>query len=156
MPLNHPLVGLFFTATVLLFLSIQVVCIPSSALNDLIAICTFLLLRCLLSDRYNFLFIQEIMLFLLILRMLICIFLLLGIIIAFYHLFGATNLTSGRLCLFGWLQPLGFSQLSLNQCCSFCHYKVCLFLFTWTVSWSLLQVCWQEIPNFVVCTFILS
>ena len=45
----------------------------------------------------------------LIYRMLIYIFLLLSIIIISYDLFGTLCLISGKFCLFGWPQPLGFS-----------------------------------------------
>ena len=51
---------------------------------------------------------QGIMLFLLILRMLICILPLLGIIIIFYISFGNTNHISGRFYELGWPQALGF------------------------------------------------
>ena len=98
--------------------------VPSSIFSDLITICTYLLLRCLLSDRYCFLFNKEIMLIQLISSILIYTILFFSLTITFYALFGNTNLISGRFCLFGWLQPLGFLTHLLNPYCSFAIKRV--------------------------------
>ena len=60
--------------------------------------------------------------------MLIYIFLLLIIIIIFYNLFGTICHITGRFYLLGWLQPLGFSQPSLNLSCSFANARVSILL----------------------------
>ena len=86
----------FSSQHILSFLGICVAYIQYSTLNDLIAICTYLFLRCLLWDRYSNLFNREIMLFLFISRMLIYIFPLLSITITFYSLFDNTNLINGK------------------------------------------------------------
>ena len=90
--------GGFFPAYLLL-LSLLVASNPYSALRDFIAIYIYLLSQCLLSDSCGNLFNRLIVLFLLVSRMLIYIFLLLNITIAFYFLFG-TNVISGRFCQF--------------------------------------------------------
>ena len=72
-------VGLY--SNVLLFLSILVVNVPYWIISNLIGICTYLLLRCLLTDRYGILLNKVIMLSVLMLSILICIFLLQSIII---------------------------------------------------------------------------
>ena len=43
---------------------------------------------------------------------------------------------SGRFYLLGWLQPLGFSQPSLNLSCSFAITRVSTLLSIWMTSWS--------------------
>ena len=78
---------------------------PYLVLGILIALCTNLLLRCLLSDRYG-----QIMLFLLILRMLIYILILLSITITFYGLFGNKNLSVESFAI--WASPRVFTSLS--------------------------------------------
>ena len=45
-------------------------------------------------------------------------------------------LISGRLYLFGWPQPLRFSQPSLNLFCSFAIARVSILLSLWMMSWS--------------------
>ena len=60
MTLNQTLVGLDFTPTYLLFLTILVAYVPFSAISDLVIICTYLPLRCLLSNSYNCWFSEEI------------------------------------------------------------------------------------------------
>ena len=102
----EPLAVLAFTLLSLWFLSVLVVYDAYSALLDLIAICTYLLSTCLLSDKYDILFSRVKMLFLLISRMLIYMFLLLNITIAFSILFYNINLISGKFCHLGWLQLL--------------------------------------------------
>ena len=77
-----------------------------------------------------------IMLFPLIYRMLIDIFLLLSIIIISYHLFGTTGFISGRFYLLGWPQSLGLSQPSLNLSCSFVITRVSVLLSILMTSWS--------------------
>ena len=110
---------------------------PYLTLRDLIVICIYLLLRCLiLSDMSGSLFSMVIMLSPLISRMLIYIFLLLSIIIIFYDLFGTIHYISGWFCLLGWLQPLGFSQPSLNLSCSFAIARGSILLSIWMTSWS--------------------
>ena len=91
-----------------LFLSIQVAYIPSSSLIDLITMCTYLPIRCQQSDRYSFLFNQAIMLFILISRHAYFHVTIIKHYHHFYGLFGITDLTSGKVCLLGWLQSLGF------------------------------------------------
>ena len=66
---------------------------------SLISTCTYTFLIYLQSDRYGNLF-KVILLFVLISKMLVCLFLLLSIIINLYILFGKTNL-SGRFCHLG-------------------------------------------------------
>ena len=83
MPLDHQLVVLAFIQLYLLFLDALVVYDQYQILSDLICICTYLLLRCQLSDRYGNLFNKVIMLSILISRMLIYIFLLLNITVIF-------------------------------------------------------------------------
>ena len=128
MSLNHKLMVLHFTQTYLWFLSILVVYDPYLVLIDLIAICTYLLLRCLLSDRYDNLFSKVIMTFLLISRMHIYILLLLSISFTFYILFGNTNLVSERFCHLGWLWPQRYSLYLLNPYCFFAYAVVFMFL----------------------------
>ena len=75
-------------------------------LNNLTALCTYLLLRYLLSHRCGTLFNIVIMFFFLsISKILIYIFLLLNITIVFYGFFGNTNLFSGRFCLWVSYSP---------------------------------------------------
>ena len=52
-PLNHLLVVLAFTEMYLWFISVQVVYNTYSILSHLITTCAYILLRCLLSDRYG-------------------------------------------------------------------------------------------------------
>ena len=78
------------------------------------------------------------MLILLISRILIYVFLLVSINVTFYSLFGNINLNKGRFFLLGLLQSLGFSSHSLNPYCSFAIARVCMLLYTWKISWSLL------------------
>ena len=78
-----------------------------------------------------------IMPFPLIYRMLIYIFLLLSIIVISYILFGIMCLISGRFCIYGWLQPLGFLQPSPNLFCSSAITRVSVLLSIWMTSWSL-------------------
>ena len=58
MPLSYPLVVLAFTPAYVLFLSILVATDLSSTLSDLITLCSYILLRCLLSHRYT-IYIQQ-------------------------------------------------------------------------------------------------
>ena len=106
--------------------------------SDLITTCTYLLLRCLLSDRYNNLFNRAIILFLLISNMHIYIFLLLSITFTFSILFGNTNFISGGFFHLGWPWLLGFSPHSVNPYCSFAVTRVFVLLFIWHVSGSYL------------------
>ena len=126
-------------------------------LSNIITICTYLLLRCLLSDRCGTLFNGEISLFLLISRMLIYMFILLSITITFYGLFGNTNLVSGRFCHFGWLWALGFSTHSLTPSVPLLSqgFVIYYLLGLYNGSYSL-QACWQESSNFLVLSFGLS
>ena len=126
--IDPSLVVLAFTLLYLLFLSTFVVYYPYSTLSSLIAICTYLFLRCQLLDRYGHLFNWAIMLFLLMWRMLIYTFLLLSITITFYVLFGNTNLINRRFCPLGWLWPQGFF-LTLNPYCYFAIVRVFMTLF---------------------------
>ena len=74
--------GEVFTQMYLWFLSIHMVYDPYSGLRHSITTCTYLLLRCLLSDRYSNVFSKVST------RTLICIFLLLCLIIILYVLHG--------------------------------------------------------------------
>ena len=94
--MNHPLVGLVFTTAYLFFLSVKVAYIPYSTSSNLIAMYTFLLLRYLLLDRVGYFFNKDIMLFVLISRILIDVFLLLSLTITFYGLFGKISCIKGR------------------------------------------------------------
>ena len=147
--MNHQLVVLAFTTVYFLLLSTLVAYDWHSTLHNLFAIHAYLLLRCLLSDRYLNLFNQEITLFLLISRMLIYLSLLLNITITFYILFGNTNLISGRFFLLGWLWPLGFSPCSLNPYCSLATTGVFV-LFIWIISgpWHSLSMLTREFYPF--------
>ena len=134
--LNHLQVVLVCIPAYLCFLTILVVFGPYFTLNGLIVICIYLILRCLLSDMCGSLFTMVIILSPFIYRMLIYILLLLSIIIICYNLFGTTCLISGRFYLFGWPQPLGFSQPSLNLSSSFAIVRVSILLSIWMTSWS--------------------
>ena len=82
---NHYLVVLVLISVCLFFIRILVVSGPHFTFNSSVIISTSLLLRCLLSDMYISLFSMVIMLFPLIARVLIYVFLLLGIFISFYE-----------------------------------------------------------------------
>ena len=152
--MNQPLVGLVFFTFNIFVPKVLGLCpfLNLKQFNYLYAYACFS--RCLLSDRYGFLFSHEIMLFLLISKMCIYMFLLLSIIIL-HGYFGNTNLISGRFYLSGWLWTLGLSLLSLNPYSSIAITRVCVLLFTWTISWSVLnpQTCWQESSNFLWALF---
>ena len=109
---------------------------PYLTLSILFVLCIYLPMRCQLLDMYSSSPSMVIMLSPLIYRMLICIFLLLSIIIISCDLFGIMCLISGRSYLLAWLQPLGFSQPSLNLFCSFAIAKVSVYLSIWMTSWS--------------------
>ena len=83
-PLNHQLEVLAFIQMYWWFLCTLVVYDPYSILSNLINICTFLFLRCPLSNKYDNIFGKVILLFPLILRMFFCIFLLSGTIIVIF------------------------------------------------------------------------
>ena len=68
--------GFGFYFNILLFLSLMVVYDPYLTLSNLFTIYIYLIVRCLLSDRYGNLFNRAVMLFLLISRMHIYIFIL--------------------------------------------------------------------------------
>ena len=88
--------------------------IPYSNLSDLIAICTYLLLRTYYLTGKATYSIRRLQFFLLISRILTYIFLLLSITITFYTFFDTTNLINGMFLPFmGWLQPLRFPPHSL-------------------------------------------
>ena len=106
-----------------------------SVLSDLITICIYLLLRCLLFDRYSNLSNRVVMLSPLVFMILTYTLLLFNIIIACCILFDEINLISGRVCHLGLLQPLGF-QLLLNPYCFFASARVLILLFIWMMSFS--------------------
>ena len=81
--MNFPLTVLAFTQMFLWFQSILLAYDTHLILIDLITICRYLLLRCLLSDRYSNIFSKVIMCFPLILRMPISLFILLSTITDF-------------------------------------------------------------------------
>ena len=118
----------------LLFLNILVSSGPYLTLISLIIICIYLPLRCLLSDMSSSLFSVVIMLFPLISRMPIYIFLLLSIMINFYDLFGRIH--QWKVLPFGRATGLGFSQPSLNLSCSFTITRVSILLSFWMTSYS--------------------
>ena len=64
---------------------------------------------------------------------------LLSIIVIFDILFGIMCLISGRFYLLGLPQPLGFLHPSQNLFCSFAITKVCILLYIWMTSWSLVH-----------------
>ena len=134
--LNHLLVVLVSILICLWFLSILGASDPYLTWSILIIICIYLLIRCLLLDMYGSLSSMMIMLFPLIYRMLIYIFLLLSIIIVSYILFGIMCLISGRSCLLGCPQPLVFLWPSPNPFCSSAIAKVSVLLSIWMTSWS--------------------
>ena len=97
---------------------------------NLIIICIYLLLRCLLLDRSGSLYSVVIMLFPLIYKMLIYIFLLLSMIIISYILFGIMYLINGRFYLLGWPQPLGFLLPPTRPILFLCHCKgLCIVIY---------------------------
>ena len=66
--------------------------------------------------------------------MLICIFLLLGVIICCV-LCGKINLIIWRFCCLIWQQFLWFSLLLLNLYCFIVRTRVLILLFIWIISW---------------------
>ena len=124
-------------------LLVMVVSIPV-CLSGLVVICTYLILRCLISYMCGSLFSMVIILSLLISRMLVYIFLLLSIIIIFYDLFGTTHHISRRYYLWGWPLTLGFLQPSLNlSSCFFDITRVSVLLYIWMASLSWFALRWQ-------------
>ena len=124
-----------FYSSVLLSLSVLVASSLYLTLSGLIIICIYLLLRCLLLDMSGSLFSMVIMLSPLITR----IYLHIPIVNyhhLFYDLFGTIHHINGRFYLLGWLQPLGFSQASLNLSCSFVTTMVSILLSVKMTSWS--------------------
>ena len=109
---------------------------PVLNLKHFIIICRYLLLRCQLLNMHGSLSSAVIMLFPLIYRMLVYIFLLLSIIVISCVLFGIMCLISGSFYLLGLPQPLGFLLPSPNLFCSFAITRVCIFLSIWMTSWS--------------------
>ena len=101
---------------------------------------------------FGSIFSMVIMLFPLIYRMLIYIFLLLSIIIVSYDLFGTMCLISGRCYLLGWPQPLEFLLPSLNLSCSFAIARVSVLLFIWmrSCSWFFLSGQVKGLAHFCV------
>ena len=105
-----------------------------SILSDLITTCMYLLLRCLLLNRYVNLFSDYV-------------FSIdpkdayLDVPIVKHHhqfsnLLGRINLISGRFCHLGLLPFLGFSLPLLNPYCSFAIKRVFILLFTCMISLS--------------------
>ena len=136
------------------FPSIWVVYGLHSILSNLIAICQYLP-RCLLFKRCCTLYNKVIMLSPLIFSMLIYIFLLFHII-TFCILFGEINLISGRFCLFGMLQPLGFSLHLLNPHSSIASIVFVLFIRIISLYWLTLSRRDRR-ANFFLCSpFILD
>ena len=96
------------------------------ALSDFIAICTHLLLRFLLSDRYGNLFKKAVMFFLIIFQEAYLHIPCVKHHHHFYILFGNTKLISRRFCHLGWQQPPVFftsctkSILFHCRCRGFC------------------------------------
>ena len=127
-------------------LSLQVAYVPSSTLSTLITIYEYLLLKCLPSNRYSFLFSEEIMLFLLISGMLTYIFLLLHITITFYGLLGNTSLIRGRF-FHRVFTTLAEAILFL------CYNKVlCVIIYLYSGPY-LLPAGWQKSVIFLVFSF---
>ena len=91
--------GAGFYPNVFLFLSIPMASSLYITISSLIIICTFPLLRCLLSDMFQNVFNIVIMLSPFISRMFIYIFLLLSIIIIFHNLFGKICHITGKVYL---------------------------------------------------------
>ena len=119
-----------------------------STLSNLIALCWYFILICLLSHRYDTLFIKVIDFFLLIQRMLIHISILLSINSIIFIACLATHTFHCRVLLLGLLQSLGFSLHSLNPDCSFADARVCMLKYIgWYPGPDLLKACWQEGMN---------
>ena len=90
----------------------------------------------------------------LIIRILIYIFLLFCIIIAYCGLFGKIDLISQRFCLFGLLQPLGFSLQLLDSYCSLTGVRVSVLIFIQMIflSWFTLSMqVGRHVPFCVPC-----
>ena len=112
------LLVLAFNQIYLWYLSTVVVYDQYSVISDLITICMYQLVSCLLSDRFGNLLNKVNMLYPLILKMLNYIFL--SILTGFFFciLFGNISHISGRICHLCRPQPLGFSLHLLNPFCS--------------------------------------
>ena len=123
------------TPVCVLFQSVLVTYDPYSTWSDLITLCTYLPLICLLSDRFCNLLNSVFLLFLLISMMPICLFLLLSITITFYSLFSYTNLISGRFFHLGWWWLEEF-----HPYCSFAITRVFMLLYIWLIFWSWLTL----------------
>ena len=94
-----------------------------STLNNLITICTHLLLTCLLSNRYSNLFNRMIMFFSIDLK---DVYLHIPIVKHHHHFLCFVcnkNLSSGKFYLLHWLQSPRFSYYLLNLYCSFARCK---------------------------------
>ena len=128
-PLNHPLVMLAVTPSFFLLLSILLACEPQSTL---ITMFTYLLLRCILSDRYGNFFNS----FSIDLKDAYIHIPMLSITVTFNVWFGSTNCISGGFCHLGWLQTIGFLHHSLSPYCSFVVTSVFMFLLFWIIFWS--------------------
>ena len=122
--------GAGFYSNLLLVLSILVVYNPYSTLSNSIAIYMYLLLRCLLPDRYNNLFNKAIMFFSIDLKDAYLHIPINKHYHHFYILFGNKNHTSAGFCHLGCLWLLRFSFHLLNPYCSlltqgFSCYYIC-------------------------------
>ena len=114
--------------------------------GDLIATCTHLLIRFLLSGKYGNLFNNFII-------FMYHKYAYLHIPIVKYHpfyiLFGKIYLISGRLCHIGWPWPIGFSLHLLKLYCFFANARVFVLLYMWMTSLSLFTLCmWTRGHNF--------
>ena len=145
-PLNHWLVVQAFTQVYLWFLCVLVLFDPYSSLKWFHLYIHIPIVGCLLSYQCVNLFSKVIVLFLLILRIIKCIFLLFSIIIILC-LFGKIYHTSGSLCNLGWPWSLGFWFHLLNPYCSFANAKILGFFFK-----SLKELCGLYICYYVKMT----
>ena len=138
-----------FTPTYLLFLSILVAYIPSLTLSDLIAICTHLPFRWLLSDKYKFLFNKDIIFSIDLKDSYIDI-----PIIKHHHHFlwfvWHHQTYQWKFLPFGLVTT--FSLHSLNPYCLYA--RICILLFTWMISWSLIVPSLWEDSSAVLCSLL--
>ena len=146
-PLNHWVMVLVSIPMCLWFVSIQVVYDLLLILTGLIATCTYLLLRCLLLNRYGNLFSKVIILSPFISRLLTKIFLLLGIVVIFCDFFWQKKCYQLKVLLLGFattprvFTSLPKSILFLCHCSSLC---TVIYLFGWCPGPGSLLACRQR------------
>ena len=140
----EPSTGSAYTLGCLWFLCMLVVYGPCLILSSLISIYSYLLFRCLLSDRYGNACGKVIMFLSLIFWIVIYIFLLLCVVIEFCCLCGSVNFINGMFYHLVWLQPLGFSIHFLTPFVSLLGQGVSYYTFGWYFSLDILYTCRHE------------